>query len=65
VFRANGGTFISFHGWATTRQCRAGGDARYLYVAPFGWENGAPAIAPSLRPQGGRAENERRGGERG
>jgi len=49
IFRANGGTFISFHGWATTKGCRKDKDARLLYVAPFGWENGAPAIAPSLR----------------
>jgi hypothetical protein len=57
VFRANGGTFISFHGWATTRGCRKALDKRYLYIAPFGWENGAPAIAPSLRQE--------RSGERG
>lgn len=50
VFRANGGTFISFHGWETTKGCRKAADKRFLYVAPFGWENGAPAIAPSLRP---------------
>lgn len=50
VFRANGGTFISFHGWSTTSGCRKDRDARFLYVAPFGWENGAPAVAPSLRP---------------
>ncbi len=50
VFRANGGTFITFHGWSTTRGCRKAEDKRFLYVAPFGWENGAPAIAPSLRP---------------
>ena len=49
VFRANGGTFISFHGWATRRSCSKAADKRYLYVAPFGWENGAPVIAPSLR----------------
>lgn len=50
VFRANGGTFISFHGWSTTKGCRKGEGKRFLYVAPFGWENNAPAIAPSLRP---------------
>ena len=53
VFRANGGTFISFHGWSTTRGCRKSEGKRFLYVAPFGWENNAPAIAPSLRPEGG------------
>lgn len=51
VFRANGGTFISFHGWSTTSGCRKDKDARFLYIAPFGWEKGAPAIAPSLRPK--------------
>ncbi|GAA4004447.1 glycoside hydrolase family 43 protein [Sphingomonas humi] len=50
VFRANGGTFISFHGWSATRGCRKAEGKRFFYVAPFGWENGAPAIAPSLRP---------------
>lgn len=50
VFRAQGGTFISFHGWATASNCRKGKDARYLYIAPFGWENGKPELAPSLRP---------------
>jgi beta-xylosidase len=49
VFRAQGGTFISFHGWSTTSGCRKADGKRFLYVAPFGWENGAPAIAPSLR----------------
>ena len=53
MFRANGGTFISFHGWATTRGCRKDTNKRYLYVAPFGWENGAPAIAPGLRASKG------------
>jgi beta-xylosidase len=50
VFRANGGTFISFHGWAATSGCRKAADKRFLYIAPFGWENGEPVIAPSLRP---------------
>ena len=49
VFRANGGTFISFHGWSTSSGCRKADDKRFLYIAPFGWENGAPVIAPSLR----------------
>jgi hypothetical protein len=49
IFRANGGTFIAFHGWATTAGCRKAKDARQMYVAPFGWEQGKPVIAPSLR----------------
>ena len=51
VFRAQGGTFISFHAWAATRGCGKARDARYLYIAPFGWENGRPELAPSLRPE--------------
>lgn len=49
VFRANGGTFISFHGWSATKGCRKDKDARFLYVAPFGWDKHAPVIAPGLR----------------
>lgn len=51
VFRAKGGTFIAFHAWSASSSCRPDKDARFLYVAPFGWENGRPAIAPSLRRQ--------------
>ena len=50
IFSAAGGTFIAFHAWAATAGCRKLEDERYLYVAPFGWENGKPEIAPSLRP---------------
>lgn len=49
IFKAANGTFIAFHAWAATRSCRPHRDARYLYVAPFGWEDGRPIIAPSLR----------------
>lgn len=52
IFRARGGTFIAFHAWAATRGCRKVDDKRYLYIAPFGWENGKPQIAPSLRKSG-------------
>ena len=51
IFRAGDRTFVSFHAWATTKGCRPDKDARYLYIAPFGWENGRPVIAPSLRRQ--------------
>ena len=51
IFRAGEGSFISFHAWSASKTCRPGKDARYLYIAPFGWENGKPAIAPSLRPR--------------
>lgn len=50
IFRGpGGGTFIAFHAWAATRGCRKADDKRYLYVAPFGWDNHQPVIAPSLR----------------
>lgn len=52
VFRGGEGTFISFHAWAATRGCRKADDKRYMYIAPFGWENGKPQIAPSLRKGG-------------
>ena len=51
VFRGGEGTFIAFHAWAATKGCRKAADRRYLYIAPFGWENGKPQIAPSLRRQ--------------
>jgi hypothetical protein len=55
VFRAGGGTFIAFHAWAADRACRKAEDKRFMYIAPFGWENGKPLIAPSLRkPKGER-----------
>lgn len=50
IFRANGGTFISFHAWSATKGCRSDQEKRFLYIAPFGWENGRPELAPSLRP---------------
>jgi beta-xylosidase len=62
IFRANGGTFISFHGWATTQSCRKAADERLLYIAPFGWEKGGPVVAPSLRPRSVQASG---GPERG
>jgi hypothetical protein len=49
IFRAGSGTFIAFHAWAAGRSCRKADDKRFLYIAPFGWENGKPQIAPSLR----------------
>ena len=59
IFQANGGTFISFHAWAATKGCRSAERGRQLYIAPFGWENGRPELAPSLRRE------ETKVGERG
>ena len=50
VFQAGGRTFISFHAWAVSHNCRKAADKRVLYIAPFGWKNGWPVIGPSLRP---------------
>ena len=50
IFQANGGTFISFHAWGATKGCRPAEKGRQLHIAPFGWENGRPVLAPSLRP---------------
>lgn len=49
IFRGGEGTFIAFHAWAATSGCRKAADRRYLYIAPFGWDQGKPQIAPSLR----------------
>ena len=49
VFRAEGGTFISFHGWATSRNCRKASDKRFLYIAPLSWKDGKPVLGISLR----------------
>jgi len=49
IFKARGGTFLSFHAWAATKGCRQAADKRYFYIAPFGWTAGKPVIAPSLR----------------
>ena len=51
IFGAAGHMFISFHAWAATSACRkAPDDARYLYIAPLFWKDGAPVLGPSLRP---------------
>ena len=52
IFSARGGTFIAFHAWAASKGCRKAADERHLYIAPFGWENGKPVIAKSLRAAG-------------
>ncbi|MEO8177111.1 MAG: glycoside hydrolase family 43 protein [Sphingomicrobium sp.] len=50
VFEAGGRSYITFHAWAASSGCRKLEDQRYLYVAPVGWKDGKPQIAPSLRP---------------
>jgi len=54
VFDVGPRQFIAFHGWSATPGCRKLDNRRYLYVAPLGWRDGVPQIAPSLRPVAGR-----------
>jgi beta-xylosidase len=49
VFIVGGRSFIAFHAWGTTGDCRNAHRGRYLYVAPLGWKGGAPQIGVSLR----------------
>jgi beta-xylosidase len=49
IFAAGRRSYIAFHAWAATRGCRKAKDERFLYVAPIGWKDGKPQIAPSLR----------------
>jgi beta-xylosidase len=49
VFEGRGRAFIAFHGWAATPACRKLDNRRYMYIAPLGWKDGKPVIAPSLR----------------
>ena len=50
VFQAKGRSYISFHAWAAKSGCRSADKGRYMYIAPLGWKDGKPIIAPSLRP---------------
>ena len=49
VFQVGGRSFIAFHAWSANSGCRKVDDKRFLYVAPLGWKDGKPQIAPSLR----------------
>ncbi len=54
IFQVGARSFMAFHAWAATSNCRKSDDKRYLYVAPLFWDNGKPKLAPSLRkPKGG------------
>lgn len=50
IFETGGRSFIAFHAWAATNDCRKAADERYLYIAPLFWKDGKPVIGPSLRP---------------
>jgi beta-xylosidase len=49
VIVTSGRSYIAFHAWAATAECRKAADRRYLYVAPLNWRGATPVIAPSLR----------------
>ncbi len=49
VFEARGRSFIAFHAWAATPDCRLAKNERFLYVAPLSWNMGKPVIGPGLR----------------
>ncbi|QIK78924.1 family 43 glycosylhydrolase [Sphingomonas piscis] len=46
LFESRGRTFIAFHGWAVTDDCRRGAAKRLLYIARLRWVDGAPVIGP-------------------
>lgn len=49
IFTVDGRTFITFHAWAATRDCRPAEPERHLYIAPLFWTDGKPQIGRSLR----------------
>lgn len=49
VFTANEQSYVAFHSWAATDECRLAEQSRYMYIAPLEWQDGAPVIAKSLR----------------
>ena len=50
VFETGERTYIAFHGWQTTADCRRGERKRLMYIAPLTWRNGAPEVGASLHP---------------
>ncbi len=57
IFEAGGRSFITFHAWAATSNCRKADDERYFYVAPLSWKDGKPQIGLSVRAAGTAAED--------
>lgn len=50
LFEVNKRMFLAFHAWQATPGCRRLDWKRFMYIAPLGWKDGKPQIAPSLRP---------------
>jgi beta-xylosidase len=51
VFTGKGRSYIAFHAWSASAGCRKLDNRRYMYIAPLGWKDGKPLIAPSLRAE--------------
>ncbi len=54
VFEANGRQYIMFHAHIARGGCQNAKKGRAMYIAPLGWRDGKPVIAPSLRPAAAR-----------
>ena len=50
IFNVGKRSFIAFHAWAVTRNCRKAADKRFLYIAPLSWKDGKPQLGVSVRP---------------
>jgi beta-xylosidase len=50
LFESGGRQYIVFHAHAARSGCRDANRGRQMYIAPLGWKDGEPQIAPSLRP---------------
>jgi beta-xylosidase len=50
VFEANKRTYIVFHAWQTTPECRRLDWKRFVYIAPMNLKDGKPQIDISLPP---------------
>lgn len=48
---SRGQSYIAFHAWAATSNCRKAANERFLYVAPLYWKGDRPMLRPSLRPR--------------
>lgn len=44
VFEDRGRTWVAFHAWSATADCRPAGRGRYVYIAPLGWSGDRPVI---------------------
>ena len=50
VFEHDGASFIAFHAWAATADCRRGEPKRSMHIARLTWRGGDPEIGSGLAP---------------